>query len=239
MIDAATAAGMSRIDARERDVLGAYEPGFVSEFTDVTAAARAIRSPDPLSTVAPAGAYFLSAGSGATVRFTRDGTFALVDGVLCGPDGRAVLGFSTGSPSRVGPVRVDAYDRALGASGGARIDADGTFSYLRAAVDPRTGQRRSERVVVGKLALARFPAGTQPLRLDASHVGLPSGVKAQVGSPADGTFAALVPNARDLGCVDVVAGLAKVREAYDAFEAMRAAYHTRGTNEQTTMDLVK
>jgi flagellar basal body rod protein FlgG len=239
MIDAATMAGLARIAARERDVAHAYEPGFVPESDDVAAAPRAIRSADPLSVAAPAGAYFVTPGSAGAVRFTRDGTFGVIEGLLCGPDGRPVLGFALGSRGALAPLRIDAYDRALGRASGARIGADGTFSYLRTAIDPRTGERRSERIAVGKLGLARFPAGTQPLRLDATHVAAPAGVKAQVGAPADGAFAPLITGARDLGNVDIVAGLKKMREAYDTFEAMRAVQRARGSDEKTTMDLVK
>jgi hypothetical protein len=239
VIDAATNAGLAKIAARERDVAHAYEPGFVPETADIAAAPRTIRSADPLSVAAPPGTYFLATGSGDAVRFTRDGSFALVDGTLCGSDGRAILGFAIDGGSKLGPLRVDDYDRALGRVSSARVDADGTLSYLRTSLDPRTGERRSERFAVGKLALARFPAGTQPLRLDATHVTAPPGTKARVGVPADGAFAALVPGARDLGGVDIVAGLEKVREAYDNFAAMGAAHRAHGSNEKTTMDLVK
>jgi hypothetical protein len=93
--------------------------------------------------------------------------------------------------------------------------------------------------VVGRVALARFPAGTQPVRVDAVHVAAPAGVRAQVGVPGDGYFAPLVPHARDLGGVDIVAGLEKMREAYEAFDALRAAHQARGTLEKSALDLVK
>jgi hypothetical protein len=239
MIDATTTAGLAEIAARERDVAHAYEPGFVPEANDVAAAPRTIRSADPLSVAAPAGTYFLASGSGDAVRFTRDGSFALVDGMLCGPDGRAILGFPIGEHAKLGPLRVDDFDRALGRVSQACVDSDGTLSYLRTSLDPRTGERRIERFAVGKVAVARFPAGTQPLRLDATHVTTPPGTKARVGVPGKDAFAALVPGARDLGGVDIVAGLEKVREAYDTFAAARAARHAHGSNEKTTMDLVK
>ena len=119
MIDAATMAGLARIAARERDVAHAYEPGFVSESDDVATAPRAIRSADPLSVAAPPGAYFVTPGSAGAVRFTRDGTFGVVDGLLCGADGRPVLGFALGNRGTLAPLRVDAYDRALGRASGA------------------------------------------------------------------------------------------------------------------------
>ena len=113
------------------------------------------------------------------------------------------------------------------------------MSYARVSIDPRTGLRRTERVAIGTLTLAPFPAGTQPERVDASHVVLPAGVKATIGVPGDGVRGALLPRSRDLGGVDLVAGLEKMREAYETFDALRAAHHVHGDTEKTTMDLLK
>jgi len=217
----------------------AYEPGFVPESSDVARPARPIAVADPLSVAAPQGAYFLGIDAAGKVAFSRDGAFAVPGGELRGPDGRPVLGFALGDRSTLGPLRMDPYDSALGRVSDARVDADGTFGYTRTSIDPRSGARRSERVVVGRVALARFPAGTQPVRVDAIHVALPHGVKAQIGVPADGTFAALVPHSRDLGSVDIVASLEKMKDAFDQYEAQRAAHHARGDIEKTTLDLVK
>ena len=103
----------------------------------------------------------------------------------------------------------------------------------------KNGERRSERIVIGKLALARFPAGTQPVRLDGVRVVPPEGVKARVGVPGEGDFAVLVPHARDLGGVDIVAGLEKLKDAYESFDALRVAHHARGSAEKAALDLVK
>ena len=67
----------------------------------------------------------------------------------------------------------------------------------------------------------------------------PAGIAPHVGVPADAAFAALTTHARDLGRLDVVAGIEKLNEAYRAFDALRAANHARGTVEKTTMDLLK
>jgi flagellar basal body rod protein FlgG len=239
MIDAGTSAALARIAARERDVANAYRPGFVPESNDVAHAPRAIATPDPLSVAAPPGAYFLNADQNGKIAFSRDGAFHIVDGELRGPDGRAVLGFAPGNRNALTPLRIDPYDRALGGAHNASIDAGGTLGYVRTSVDPRSGERRVERVTVGKLAVARFPAGTQPVRIDAVHVAPPPGVKAQIGVPADGNFSALVPHARDLGGVDIIAGLEKMKEAYDSFDVLRAAHRARGATEKTALDLVK
>lgn len=239
MIDAGTSAGLANIAARERDVRNAYQPGFVPEANDVARAPRAIATQDPLSVVAPQGAYFLTKDAAGRIAFSRDGTFALVDGELRAPDGRPVLGFSLGNRTALAPLHVDPYDRALGRVAGARIDADGSLAYERTSIDPRNGERRAERIVVGKIAVARFPAGTQPVRLDAVHVVPPQGIKARVGAPGEGDFASLVPHARDLGGVDIVAGLEKMKEAYESLDVLSAAHHAHGSTEKVALDLVK
>jgi hypothetical protein len=239
VIDRSASAALERIASRERDALHGYEPGFVPESSDVARPSRPVPVADPLSVAAPPGAYFLGADAAGKIAFTRDGTFAVSGGELHGADGRPVLGFALGDRSKLAPLRVDPYDAALGRASDARVDADGTFCYTRISIDPRTGSRRSERVVVGRVAVARFPAGTQPVRVDAVHVAPPPGVKAQIGVPADGTFAALVPHARDLGAVDIIASLEKMKEAYDSYDASRMAHHAHGTIEKTTLDLVK
>jgi hypothetical protein len=239
MIDAGMSAALARVAPRERDVSGSYQPGFVPESNDVTRAPRAVATPDALSVAAPPGAYFLGADQSGKVAFSRDGAFGVVDGELRGPDGRPVLGFAPGSRSALVPLRIDPYDRALGGARSASIDAGGTFGYVRTSVDPRSGERRVERVTVGKVAVARFPAGTQPVRIDAVHVAPPPGVKAQIGVPADGSFSALVPHARDVGGIDVIAGLEKMKEAYDSLDVLRAAHHARGALEKAALDLVK
>jgi hypothetical protein len=239
MIDSAVSAGLERIEARERDVRGAYEPGFTPESTDAARESRITRNDDPLCVAAPEGTFFATGAADGRVRFTRDGSFTIKDGVLADRFGQPALGFAVGDRSRVAPLRVDPYDVALGRASGVHIDADGTFAYTRSSVDPRSGERRSERVVVGRVALARFPAGTQPVRLDGESLGAPAGIAPQFGVPADAMFAPLHAHARDLGRMDVIVGIEKMREAYENFEALRAANHVRGSFAKTTMDLLK
>lgn len=239
MIDPAVSAGLGRIAERERDVLHAYDPGFVPERADVARPPQIVPNADPLGVVLPQGAYAISPDPNGRLTYSRDGAFTLRDGELRASDGRPVLGFAVGDRTKLVPLRADPYDAALGRSSNARVEADGTFAYDRTTIDPRTGDRRHERVAVGRIALGRFPAGTSPERLDGGHVAPPAGVRAHIGTPGDGSFAALATFSRDLGRVNIVAGLEKLREAYVAFEALRAANHTRGNVEKTTMDLVK
>ncbi len=238
MIEPNVAGAFARIDARRRDALGAFEAGFEPENADVAGRPGTQPSRDPLSVAAPEGTYLVVGGSGTT--FTRDGALTIANGELrFAADGRPVLGFALGDGRTVTPLRVDPYDAALGRVVDARVDADGTLGYTRTAIDPRSGERRTERVAVGRVALARFPAGTQPERVDATHVRAPAGVPATIGLPTGAGFAPLTTHARDLGRVDVIAGLERMREAYDDLAALRAATHARGSVDRTTMDLLK
>jgi flagellar basal body rod protein FlgG len=241
VIDPAVADAFARIGARQQDLLDAFRPGFEPRANDAAARApQRVPSLDPLSVVAPEGAYFVSAGPDGKVRLSRDGSFRFAGGELRAADGALALGFPLGERRGAPvPLRVDPVDAALGRVADPRISADGTVSYLRTTVDPRGAERRSERVALGRLVLARLPAGTQPVRLDATHVAAPAGVAPLAGVPADGTFPPLVTNASDLGRVDPAAGLQRLQEAYLAFEALQAAHRARGGTEQTTLDLVK
>jgi len=239
VIDAAVAAGMAQIRLRERDLSQAFRAGFTPEASDVAERAVVLPSSDPLSVAAPEGAYFITAGAGNAAEFSRDGRFTLHDGALRTSDGRAVFGYAGGRPATLVPLRVDPVDAALGRATDVAFAPDGTLSYARAAVDPRTGERRIERVAAGRLALARFPAGTQPVRAAAGYVRAPAGIVPHVGVPADGRFAALATHARDAGGVNLPAALEKLNDAYRAFDALRSANHARGSFEKTTLDLVK
>ena len=239
MIDPAMAASLARVEARQRDVSQAYRSGFLPESSDVAVRSTMLPSADPLAVVAPEGAYFVTPDASGTIEFSRDGRFAVSGGELRAADGRPVMGFAFGGRAALAPLRVDPYDAALGRASDARIDVAGTFSYARTTVDPRSGERRAERVTVGRIALARFPAGTQPERTNALVVRPPRGVVAHIGVPADGTFAPIATHARDLGRIDIVAGLERMSDAYRSLEALRAAHHVRGSLEKTTMDLLK
>jgi flagellar basal body rod protein FlgG len=239
VIDPATANALDRLDARNSDVRNAYVAGFIPLANDTTRAPRVVPSADPLGVALPDGTFVLTPDPGGQIDYSRDGAFHVTDGELRASDGRPVLGFAAGDRKRLVPLRVDPYDAALGRVSEGRVEADGSVCYTRASIDPRSGERRVERVTLGRIALARFPAGTQPERVDAEHVRPPAGVAPQLGVPADGTFPALATKARDLGRVDILAGLEKMKEAYDNYEALRAAHHGRGETEKIAMDLVK
>ena len=242
MIASPTLDALARIQARAQDVMQAYRTGGIPSQTDIAPAQRGPEyASDPLSVAAPPGTYFAIRDRTGAQAYTRDGSFMISSNALSTADGRAVLGYPPGE-SRAGapiPLRVPSGDAALGRCSDIRIESDGTLAYTRTSIDPRTQERSVERIVAGTLALAKFPAGTQPTRLDATTVGAPSGIPPHLGKPADGSFAGLAIYARDTGSVDIDASLNRLSEAYLAFSALHAANKARGGVEKTTMDLVK
>jgi hypothetical protein len=232
-----SAAALQRIVQRADDLRHAYQPGFEPSDARAPRSNHAVPSLDPLSVAAPLQCWFAFGGPGG-VRYGRDGGFAIVDGTLRARDGADVLGFAPGS-NALGPLRVDAVDVALGRVADARIESDGTLAYARSALDPRTGARRSERVELGRVALARFPAGSEPLRADQEHVVPPPGIAAHYGRPGEADFAPLRPFARDLGAVDPLSGVRRLQEAYLSFEALQAAERQRRSFDRVAGDLIK
>jgi flagellar basal body rod protein FlgG len=242
MIAPAAAEALDRIAARVQDVMRAYRAGGSAEYNDVNVAARGPQpASDPLSVAAPPNAYFVTQGPNGIRSFTRDGGFSFEHGNLRSADGSAVLGYPEGEArgKLPAPLTLPANDVALGRCASVRIESDGTVSYTRMTIDPRTAERSVERVTAGKIALARFPAGTQPIRLDERRVGAPQGIPPHLGTPADGSFAGLATYARDTGSVDVDTSLEKLSEAYRAFSALAAANRARVGSDQTAMDLLK
>lgn len=239
MLATASLDALKRIADRANDVLAAYAPGAVPRFGDVAAPARAVPVDDPLSVAAPPGAWFVTVDERGMRTFTRGGAFHVgADGVLQTADGARVLG--TAAPGGVlEPVRLPEPDRTLGRCADVHVDDDGSVAYSRASIDPRTRERSLERMVVGRIALARFPAGANPQRIDATHFTAVAGVFPHLGAPADGDFGALSPRTRDLGGVDLDAGLRRLSDAYVAFAALQAANKAQGESAKVTMDLLK
>jgi flagellar basal body rod protein FlgG len=237
-LNPALSAAIDRISERADDVRRAFTPGAVPNNDDVaTAHPRSDFTLDPLAVVAPDDTYFLKRGEHSEIAYTRDGTFALRDGRLVDGDGRIVYG--VGGAGALCELRIDAVDEALGRVGEVRIERDGTLAYQRVAVDPRSGGREPQRVIVGRVALARFPAGTR-LKTGESGENLPPpGVSPQIGAPNDGRFGALVPMHRERSRIDLDASLTRLKNAYLAFDALHAAETAKGNLGKTAMDLVK
>jgi flagellar basal body rod protein FlgG len=241
MLGASPVDAYDRVISRAQDLRDAFRAGALPLNDDVRTAPQVTASTDPLSVVPPPGAWFVTAGADGARAYERDGALSLESGVLRTAAGSVVLGYPGGTARGAIPVplRVPDTDRALGRAADARVESDGTVAYTRAAIDPRTGARGAERVVLGRIALARFPAGTQPVRLDAARAAPPPGVVPHLGTPADGTFPPFATFSRDAGTVDIAAGVARLDEAYRAFEALGAAVKARASVQKTTVDLVK
>lgn len=238
MISDAASRALDVIAARERDVMQAYAPGAFPERGDVVKPAQANFNLDPLSVSAPPDAYFVARGESGATLFTRDGGFSISNGVLVDDSGRPVLGYIDEN-TPLEPLLVDAVDAALGYAGGAQIEPDGTLSYERTVVDPRTGARDAERVAIGRLALARFAAGTKLQQVDPQHAAAPPGILPHMGRAGEQGFANVTPFSRESSRVDLDLGLQRLQEAYSALDAIRAANVAHGSVEKTTMDLLK
>lgn len=238
LISNAIEGAMQTIAAREADALHAFDPGAVAQHDDVAAPRSAAYSLDALSSVPPPDALYVVRGGDGRPLYTADGSFTLRDGVLTDAHGNAVLGLAPGS-SVAAPLRADTVDTALGVAQDAGIAADGTVSYERAIVDPANGNKTLQRVVLGRVVLARFTAGTRLTPIDAQHSAAPAGSPPHVGLPGDGNFAALRTHARAGSGIDVDRSLQRLQEAYLAFDAVRAAGHAQGDLQKTAMDLLK
>jgi flagellar basal body rod protein FlgG len=238
-VNSATAQAFDTIAQRAQDVQASFTPGAQPSFDDAFipgATSRAV--PDPLSAAAPPDAYFVCTDERGRTMYTRDGALQLRDGTITGADGRPVLGFS-GAATALSELHVDAVDLALGRTRDLRIEADGSIMYDRSAMDPRSGAREVQSVIVGRVALARFPAATKLPVADQNHFLAPPGVVAHFGRPSDGSFDALAPMRREESRIDFERSLDRLHDAYVAFDALAAANKAKGSAGKTAMDLVK
>lgn len=232
-------AALDRIAERAADVRRAFTPGAVPQHDDVaTPAAASDFTLDPLAVAAPDGTYFITDDSEGRRTYTRDGAFIIRAGKLTDGDGRPILG--VGAPEgALREMTVDVVDESLGRVRDAHVDRDGSLVYGREVVDPRTGTKELQRVIVGRVALARFPAGTKLETNDGSHCLPPSGVVPSTGLPADGKFAPLLPMHRERSRIDVNESLVRLKDAYLAFDALQAAEAAKAHVGKTTLDLLK
>ncbi len=239
MINAATQDALDRIAQRAADVQRAFIPGALPQFGDVATDHSASHPAfDPLCVAPPDGALFLSTDERGRTVYTRDGGFALREGALVGTNGRTMLGFTTRNAA-TSELRVDSVDASLGRVQNLRIEADGMLAYDRTVIDPRNGAREHERVAVGQLALARFPAATKLTAIDANHFIAPPGTLPHVGRAADGNFSSVLPMQREESRIDFDRSLDRLAEAYIAFDALQAVHKAQGGAAKTSMDLLK
>ena len=239
MLASGSLEALQRIADRAGDVLAAYAPGAVPRFGDVHAATRVLPVDDPLSVAAPPGTWFATADERGARTYTRSGSFHIgSDGTLQTIDGARVLG-TTGTSGALAPLKLPEPDRTLGRCGDVHLEADGVLAYTRTSIDPRTRERSVERTVVGRVALARFPAGSNPQRIDATHFSAVAGIVPHIGAPAADGVEPLATRVRDTGNVDINAGLQRLSDAYVAFSALQAAHKAEGVGSKVMMDLLK
>jgi flagellar basal body rod protein FlgG len=239
LLNPAMSAALDRIAERAADVRRAFAPGAVPHYDDVaTSSDRSDFTLDPLSVAPPAGAYFVTLDARGRTIYTRDGSFSVRSGRLVDERGLPVLGRRAPN-TPLDEMRIDPVDEALGRTNRIRIDGDGSLIYARETIDPRTGKRAQSRIVVGRVALARFPAGSRLDTADGRSFTAPPGVAPHTGFPGDGSFDALAPMRRAHSRVDLDASLIRLKDAYTAFDALAAAEHAKGRLEKTAMDVVK
>ena len=239
MLSAGIARAIESVERRGEDLRMVFAEGAQPNFSDVIRAERVEPSGDPLSIVVPPDALLI-AGDPNRPAYTLDGALQVRDGVLAGSDGTPVLGLVDSDRSGIPkPLRIDKNDLLLGRVQDLRIEPDGVFGYARTIIDPKTMQSTVERVVVGRIALARFPAGTRLERVDATHARPPSHLVPFVGSPNDGSFGSLYTSRRAVGRLDPDATVVRLQDAYLAMRALSAEERTRNAMIHGALDLVK
>jgi flagellar basal body rod protein FlgG len=238
-LNPALSAALDRISERADDVRRAFTPGTVARHDDVaTARPSSDFTLDPLAVSAGDDLYFVTRNECGEVAYTHDGSFSLRDGRLLTNGGEAVRG--VGAPGgELSDLRIDAVDQALGRASEARIERDGSLVYTRVSVDPRTGLRTMQRVAAGRIALARFPAGTRLATTDGIRCIPPAGVRPQLGVAGADGFLPLQPMHRDHSRIDLDESLVRLKDAYISFDALRAAEQAKAHVGKTAMDLVK
>ncbi len=237
-LNPALGAALDRISERAADVRRAFTPGALAQNDDVaTTRASSDFTLDPLAVCAEDGLYFVTRDERGEPCYTRDGSFALREGMLVDGAGRAICGLT--GEGRLCDLRIEPVDGALGRASDPHIERDGSLVYQRVAVDPRSGARESQRVVAGRIALARFPAGTRLEVIDGNHCIAPPGVTPALGAAGDANFAPLETMRRERSRIDLDESLVRLREAYLAFDALQAAETAKGHLGKTVIDLVK
>jgi hypothetical protein len=238
-VDPGAARALEHLSARAADVQRAFTPGAQPAFDDVLAQTNVARADvNPLAAAPPEGTYFVTRDALDRTLYTRDGGFVLREGAIANADGCAVLGRAAPGGPLV-PLRIDAVDAALGRVRNLHVEADGSIVYERAALDPRSGRAETERVTVGRVALARFPAGSRPVAASVNHVAAPPGVVPFAGLPGDGTFAPVQPMHRAQSSIDIDRSLLALDDAYLQLDAIVATQRSQYASAKTAMDLLK
>lgn len=228
LISDSTARALENVAARERELLRTL-PAENSTLGDPLAA--------QIPCQAPPGAYFITRDEGGRRLFMRSSGLYLNGANLTDGNGRPILGYAS-REGALQPLRTDPVDASLGLAQNVRTGSDGTVSYDRSTIDPATGDRTFQHLTIGRLALARFPAGTRLDGVD-SYAAAPAGVAPHIGVPGDGGFAPLQSLSQTARNGDLDSGLVRLQEAYLALDALRAAGAAQGNVQKTVMDLLK
>jgi len=225
------------IAARTAEVYHTGQPGFEPEHTDVRSRVRTMPTVAPLTVAAPGDAHFIYYDHLGRRSFSRDGALMVEDGMIKNRDGKSIVGYRDASRETT-ELHIDAHDLALGRVQGLHIESNGAICYTRTFIDPHTMQRRNERVLVGTIALARFPAGTQLIAAPGGERA-PLGLEPYIGRAGDGNFAMLQPGRVDAGGIDMNRALGRIHDLYAQLEALGAANQARMGTDKTVTDLVK
>ena len=238
-MNAGIARAIENVEQRVEDLRMVFTGGAQPNFHDALRPERAELTNDPLSVALPTDAYFV-AGDAARPSYTRDGALSVRDGLLVSSDGTPVLGFVDGDSSGVPrELQIEKNDALLGRAQDIRVEPDGVFGYARSVLDPKTGASSVERVVVGRVAIARFPAATRLERIDATHVAPPAHVVPLIGSPNDGSFLPIETQRRALGRIDADAAISRLQDAYLAMRALSATERSQNAFARGAFDIVK
>jgi flagellar basal body rod protein FlgG len=225
MIEASSAKLLNEIDLLGADRAHAADDGYVPNDPDLASTMTETMSDPkhPLAIVLPQHAYLVVNGTQARA-YSRNGDLRFVDGELQ-------------SGESLGALRADSVDVALGRVHDPEISSDGVVAYGRTTVDARNGHVSTQRVVVGKVALASFPAGTRLARVDNFSAAPAAGEQPNLGVPGDARFARLRTHAREISSVDVHRATTRWTEAVAAYYALLDAKANNGA--KTAMDLIK
>jgi hypothetical protein len=228
LISDSTARALENVAARESELMRTL-PGGNSLPADPYAA--------QIPCEAPQGAYFITRDENGRRAFLRCSGLYLNGANLTDGNGHGIFGY-TSRDGALQPLHADPVDASLGLAQNARVSPDGTVTYDRSTIDPATGGRTFAHVTIGRVAVARFPAGTRLEGGDVYQVP-PPGIAPHVGVPGDGGFAHLQPVSPLERNGDLDSGLARLQEAYLALDALRAAGAAQGNVQKTVMDLLK
>lgn len=255
MIDGITVHFLDNFGIAADDIHNSFTPGFTPVRTELRGTSRSAPSLNPLSSVAPENTYFVGTDVHGRRFYSRNGDFHLVNGMLRTPNGSSVMGYASGS-SKLSPLKVNPTDLALGRVTNAQVGADGSLTYERSLRDARSGVKMTDKVVVGYLAIARFPAGTElehfnetdvngiganrdTTKYDGVHLSPPTGAEPTIGKPNSIGFGPLKTHSVDRGSLDQLAAMRRLSDVYLAYNTLKAIGGAKGKNEDKVIALLK